>query len=72
MGSHINNGGAKHTPEDIKLLLPSRHSRGISQRIRQKDSFGVQIFRAAIPDDRVLQRACLRRGETRKNDQNTS
>jgi len=31
MGSHINNGGVKHTPENVKLLLPPRHSRGLSQ-----------------------------------------
>ncbi len=28
------NNGVKHAPENVKLLLPPRHSRGISIRIR--------------------------------------
>ncbi len=29
----ISNKGVKHTPENVKLLLPPRQSRGITQRI---------------------------------------
>ena len=30
--------GAKHTPENVKLVLPPRQSRGISQRIKLLDT----------------------------------